>query len=200
MAELARPTAAATELPHRRLDSRRRSSSRAFLPLRSVRGGRSNVGRAELELTAEEGELERPRWSGETPLSRFVRALISFKPLYSLMKMAARRVLIKWVSLSLGASSPVASSNLVCSFCLNSTAEKSNVPWRAMAQEILESDVYEEMEKIQDPSIVYPDCELSWIPLTFAVYCSLENQLISREITCSRLILFSRRGNWLPCH
>ncbi|CAA7410988.1 unnamed protein product [Spirodela intermedia] len=135
MAELSRPAAAATELPRRCLDSRRRSSSRAFLPLlplRSARGGRSNVGRVELAFAAEEGELERPRWSGETPLSLFVRALISFKPFYSVMTMAARGVLIN-------------------------TAEKSNVPWRAMAKEILESDVYKEMERIQDPSIVYPD-------------------------------------------
>ncbi|CAA6673752.1 unnamed protein product [Spirodela intermedia] len=123
MAELSRPAAAATELPRRCLDSRRRSSSRAFLPLlplRSARGGRSNVGRVELAFTAEEGELERPRWSEETPLSLFVRALIS----------SSRSI---------------------------PTAEKSNVPWKAMAKEILESDVYKEMERIQDPSIVYPD-------------------------------------------
>lgn len=43
----------------------------------------------------EEGKLERPNWSGETSLSRLVGALISFKPLFSLLKLGARRVLIR---------------------------------------------------------------------------------------------------------
>lgn len=43
----------------------------------------------------EEGNLVRPRWTGETPLSRLVRALISFKPLYSVLKLGARQVLIR---------------------------------------------------------------------------------------------------------
>lgn len=43
----------------------------------------------------EEGQLERPKWAGETPLSRLVGALISFKPLYSLLKLGARQVLIR---------------------------------------------------------------------------------------------------------
>lgn len=41
---------------------------------------------------------------------------------------------------------------------VRSTAEKNNIPWREMSKEILESDVYKEMESIQNPSIVYPDC------------------------------------------
>jgi hypothetical protein len=48
---------------------------------------------------AEEGRLERPRWSGETPLSKMVGALISFKPLYNLMKVASRQVIIRSLSL-----------------------------------------------------------------------------------------------------
>lgn len=84
----------------------------------------------------EEGKLERPNWTGQTPLSRLVGALISFKPLYSLLKLGARQVLI-------------------------STAEKTNVPWRAMTKEILESDVYKEMETIQNADIVYPDYYLN---------------------------------------
>ena len=40
----------------------------------------------------------------------------------------------------------------------NSTAEKTNIPWREMTIEILESDVYKEMESIENPSVVYPDC------------------------------------------
>jgi len=43
----------------------------------------------------EEGKLVRPKWTGETPLSRMVRALISFKPLYSILKLGARQVLIR---------------------------------------------------------------------------------------------------------
>lgn len=44
----------------------------------------------------EEGKLERPKWTGETPLSRLVKAIISFKPLYSVLKLGARRVLIRF--------------------------------------------------------------------------------------------------------
>nr|CAN60805.1 hypothetical protein VITISV_020683 [Vitis vinifera] len=84
----------------------------------------------------EEGQLERPNWAGETPLSRLVGAIISFKPLYSVLKLGARQVLI-------------------------STAEKTNIPWREMTNEILESDVYKEMESIENPSVVYPDYYLN---------------------------------------
>lgn len=41
------------------------------------------------------------------------------------------------------------------------TAEKSNIPWREMTKEVLESDVYEVFERIRDPNLVYPDCELT---------------------------------------
>ncbi|KVI04416.1 hypothetical protein Ccrd_017270 [Cynara cardunculus var. scolymus] len=99
----------------------------------------------------EEGNLERPNWTGQTPLSRLVGALISFKPLYSLLKLGARQVLISLLQF-LGDQTE---------YCLNSTAEKSNVPWRAMTKEILESDVYKEMETIQNADIVYPDwCDI----------------------------------------
>lgn len=43
----------------------------------------------------EAGPLERPKWAGETPLSRLVGAVISFKPIYSLLKLGARQVLIR---------------------------------------------------------------------------------------------------------
>ncbi|XP_050248458.1 uncharacterized protein LOC126695671 [Quercus robur] len=84
----------------------------------------------------EEGQLESPKWAGQTPLSRLVRTIISFKPLYSLLKLGARNVLI-------------------------STAEKKNIPWREMTKEILESDVYKELERVQNPSLVYPDYYLN---------------------------------------
>jgi len=44
----------------------------------------------------EEGKLERPKWTGETPLSRLVQTLIAFKPLYSVLKLGARRVMIRF--------------------------------------------------------------------------------------------------------
>lgn len=49
----------------------------------------------------EEGQSERPKWAGQTPLSGLVRTIISFKPLYSLLKLGARNVLIRSLSLSL---------------------------------------------------------------------------------------------------
>ncbi|RLN41416.1 uncharacterized protein C2845_PM01G44910 [Panicum miliaceum] len=88
------------------------------------------------QAVPQEGALERPAWSGETPLSRLVGALIAFKPLYALMKLASREVIIR-------------------------TAEKSNIPWREMTKKVLESDVYEVFERIRDPSLVYPDYYLS---------------------------------------
>ncbi|XP_047325846.1 uncharacterized protein LOC124929509 isoform X2 [Impatiens glandulifera] len=105
----------------------------------------------------EEGDLERPRWTGETPLSRLVGAIISFKPLFSLLKIGARRVLI-------------------------STAEKTNIPWRQMTTDILESeDVYKEMDSVLNKSIVYPsyylnpfhaydEGNLSWLGLDLSPY------------------------------
>ncbi|PNX92828.1 menaquinone biosynthesis methyltransferase ubiE, partial [Trifolium pratense] len=37
------------------------------------------------------------------------------------------------------------------------TAEKNNIPWREMTKEILESEVYKELDGIQNQSLVYPD-------------------------------------------
>ncbi|KAI3440795.1 Methyltransf_11 domain-containing protein [Psidium guajava] len=88
------------------------------------------------DVAYEKGQLERPKWAGETPLSRLVGAVISFKPIYSLLKLGARQVLI-------------------------STAEKNDIPWREMTRQILESDVYKELESIQNPSLVFPDYYLS---------------------------------------
>lgn len=45
--------------------------------------------------SSEVGILEKPRWIGETPLSRLVGALIGFKPLFNIMKYFARQVLIR---------------------------------------------------------------------------------------------------------
>lgn len=134
--------------------------------------------------TYEEGQLERPKWTGETPLSRFVGALISFKPLFSILKLGARRVLI-------------------------STAEKTNIPWREMTNEILESDVYKVMESIQDPSVVYPDYylnpfhaydegNLSWLAAAEAEAATMS--MVRRAIPDASSLDEANqivRGNWL---
>ncbi|MBA0877257.1 hypothetical protein Goshw_026903 [Gossypium schwendimanii] len=89
-----------------------------------------------ISIAYKEGDRERPKWADETPFSRLVEALISFKPFYSLLKLGARQVLI-------------------------STAERNNIPWREMTKEILESDVYKELNTIQNTSLQYPDYYLS---------------------------------------
>ncbi|EYU30785.1 hypothetical protein ABFS82_08G207300 [Erythranthe guttata] len=132
----------------------------------------------------EEGQLERPKWTGETPLSRLVGALISFKPLYSLLKLGARQVLI-------------------------STAEKTSIPWRDMTNEILDSDVYKEKDAIEDSSIVYPDYylnpfhaydegNLSWLAAAEAEAATMS--MVRRAIpNASSLDEANQivRGNWL---
>lgn len=61
-----------------------------------------HVGTADTEavttIAYEEGERERPKWAEETPLSRLVNALVSFKPLYSVLKLGARQVFIRFSS------------------------------------------------------------------------------------------------------
>ncbi|KAG9455296.1 hypothetical protein H6P81_008200 [Aristolochia fimbriata] len=132
----------------------------------------------------EEGQLERPRWTGETPLSRFVGTLISIKPLYSLMKLGARQVLI-------------------------STAERTNIPWQKMTKEILESEVYKEMESIEDGSLVYPDYylnpfhaydegNLSWLAAAEAEAATMS--MVRRAIPYASSVDEANkivRGNWL---
>ncbi|KAI4319750.1 hypothetical protein MLD38_033312 [Melastoma candidum] len=132
----------------------------------------------------EEGELARPKWGGETLLSRLVGAIISFKPFYSVLKLGARNVLI-------------------------STAEKNDIPWREMTKEVLESDVYTELEKIRNPSLVYPDYylspfhayddgNLSWLAAAEAEAATLSMHMraipeADSEEEATRLV----RGNWL---
>lgn len=134
--------------------------------------------------TFEEGQLERPRWTGKTPLSRFVATLISIKPLFSVVKLGARQVLI-------------------------STAEKNNIPWREMTKGILESEVYKELESIQDPSLVYPDYylnpfhaydegNLSWLAAAEAEAATMS--MVKRAIPDAPSVDEANkvvRGNWL---
>lgn len=77
---------------HDRIIIRRRRRTAPAVNLRITPA--SNTGGSG-ELVYEEGQLGRPRWTGETPLSRLVGALISFKPLFSVLKLGARQVLIR---------------------------------------------------------------------------------------------------------
>lgn len=43
-----------------------------------------------------EGDLDRPRYTGNDPLSRFVSSLIAIKPLFDVMKLVARQVFIRF--------------------------------------------------------------------------------------------------------
>jgi len=74
----------------------------------------------------------KPDWAGDDLLSRFVNLLIQTKPVYSIMKHQARKVLIK-------------------------TAEKNGIPWRSNYQELANSEVRELYDAIADPNITYPD-------------------------------------------
>ncbi|KAJ4981448.1 hypothetical protein NE237_032285 [Protea cynaroides] len=151
---------------------------------RRVRGRRDGMVVQNQLVSFEEGELERPSWTGETPLSRLVRTLISFKPLYSILKLGARRVLIR-------------------------TAEKANIPWRKMTREILESQVYEEIDSIQDLSIVdpgyylkpfhaYDEGNLSWLAAAEAEAATMS--MLKRAIPYASSLEEANqilRGNWL---
>lgn len=78
---------AGTGLSHPTGRRRRRRVNGVVVVAAVTRTGTSGV--------PQEGALERPAWSGETPLSRLVGALIAFKPLYSLLKLASREVIIR---------------------------------------------------------------------------------------------------------
>ncbi|KAM7275996.1 hypothetical protein ACFE04_017862 [Oxalis oulophora] len=139
---------------------------------------------SDVAVTYEEGNLERPKWAGETPLSRLVKAFISVKPIQSLLQFGARQVLI-------------------------STAEKKNIPWRDMTAEILESDVYKELESVENRSIVYPDYylnpfhaydegNLSWLAAAEAEPATMS--MVRRAIPEASSVEEANsvwRGNWL---
>ncbi len=74
----------------------------------------------------------KPDWAGDDFLSRFVNLLIKIKPVYSIMKYQARKILIK-------------------------TAEKNGIPWRKNCQELARSGVQELYDAIADPNLTYPD-------------------------------------------
>ena len=74
----------------------------------------------------------KPRWAGEDFLSRFVNLLIQTKPIYSVMKSQARRVIIK-------------------------TAEKNGIAWNKSAQAIAAQVTEQAFTQLSDSSIEYPD-------------------------------------------
>ncbi|MEM8502066.1 MAG: class I SAM-dependent methyltransferase [Cyanobacteria bacterium P01_D01_bin.1] len=74
----------------------------------------------------------KPNWAGEDLLSRFVNKLIQTKPIYSVMKTQARKVLIK-------------------------TAEKNGIPWQETRSAFEASDIEYTLTDVANPNITYPD-------------------------------------------
>ena len=74
----------------------------------------------------------KPDWAGSDLLSKAVNLLIQTPPLYKLMKHQARQVLIK-------------------------TAEKNDIPWRQNYQKLTESGIQNNLNKIINPEITYPE-------------------------------------------
>lgn len=181
-----------------------RTSARRYL---AVHAAASDTTTSLKVSTFEEGNLVRPKWTGETPLSRLVRALISFKPLYSILKLGARQVLIR-LTIALCITSFVTFFNLYnrtsfkfnnvnqCVFLyewMHSTAEKNNIPWREMTKEILESDVYKELDTIQNKSLVYPDCNfIILLFFLFFLYCMF-------QLSCDSMNFLYRLFESIPC-
>ncbi|XP_074290060.1 uncharacterized protein LOC141616811 [Silene latifolia] len=163
--------------------SKKQQSTKLMLSINNMSSSSSSSNVSIMEAY-EEGKLERPKWSGETPLSRLVGALISFKPLYSIMKFGARQALI-------------------------STAEKTNIPWREMTRELLESEVYQEMETVRNPDIVYPDYylnpfhaydegNLSWLAAAEAEAATLSVTMRAMpEVASVEEAMEIVRGNWI---
>lgn len=131
-----------------------------------------------------EGELDKPLWAGDEPLSRFVSALISIKPLFAIMRVAARQVLI-------------------------SSANKKGIPWRQISEQCLASDVYAEKDILENPSIVYPDYYLQSFHgyldgnLSWQAASEVEpatSSMIIRAIPSAKTVEEANqvlRGNWL---
>eukprot|EP01036_Dinobryon_divergens_P025808 gene25808-34395_t len=77
---------------------------------------------------------QKPKWAGGGPVSDIVNFLISLKPVFSLMKLGARRVLI-------------------------STAEKNNIPWTSTAMNLAAKNeiLVSYYNLLFEPEIQYPD-------------------------------------------
>lgn len=81
----------------------------------------------------EVSSLDKPAWAGDDVLSGLVNALITFKPLFGIMKVAARNTLI-------------------------STAEKNGIPWRGRASQLasMQSELDALYASVEDKSVTYP--------------------------------------------
>ncbi len=73
----------------------------------------------------------KPAWAGDDWLSRWVNRLIQIKPLYALMKLQARRVMIK-------------------------TAEKNGIPWRQKCAQLEAAGVRDRLAATTNPDVTYP--------------------------------------------
>lgn len=78
------------------------------------------------------GTVEKPRWAGEDWLSKLVNLLIATRPIYSLMKHQARRVLIK-------------------------TAEKNGIAWRHNLSALEQTQIKSLEPQIRQEPVQYPD-------------------------------------------
>lgn len=74
----------------------------------------------------------KPDWAGETLLSQIVNLLINTKPIYSLMKQQARKVMIK-------------------------TAEQNGIAWRKNYTKLEKSGVKNKLRENTNPQVKYPD-------------------------------------------
>ncbi|MEL6439324.1 MAG: class I SAM-dependent methyltransferase [Cyanobacteria bacterium J06621_8] len=75
----------------------------------------------------------KPDWAGtDSLLSRFVNLLIRIKPIYAVMQVQARRILIK-------------------------TAEKKGIPWRQTCQELAAAISQADLDSLTNPDLNYPD-------------------------------------------
>ncbi|XP_038902342.1 uncharacterized protein LOC120088975 [Benincasa hispida] len=143
------------------------------------------MARSELRTLYEEGNLEHPKWSGNSLLSRLVGGIISVKPFFAILKLAARQLMI-------------------------SKAAGNNIPWQKMRSEILEcEEVYKELEKVRNPCIIYPDYylkpfhaydegHLSWLAATEVEAATMS--MVMRAVPNASCLDEAKEvvfGNWL---
>ncbi|KAL2651907.1 hypothetical protein R1flu_020035 [Riccia fluitans] len=94
----------------------------------SIRAASSNRTVVEYET----GKDERARFAGDDTLSKLVNLIISVKPIYSLLKLGAKNVMVR-------------------------TAEQNGIAWKEMVEEMKASDVFAEKENLENAAVVYPD-------------------------------------------
>ncbi len=77
-------------------------------------------------------ESNKPAWAGDDFLSRCVNILIQTKPIYNLMRIQARKVLIK-------------------------TAEENGISWRGTYESLEQSGIQASVAMLTNPDVTYPD-------------------------------------------